>query len=241
MDFLIETLLPYGIALVAVGLWVICWIMKENIKIYFYICYIVEDINRTYKWNFKKSKIRALVFANNPKYKRLFRVEDLFGNKYKAFNNLLYRRAKYLDNIALTYNIINVWQTFSQSFSYELFEHCEKRVIHEDNSEHEYMQKCLDRLLDKYPEYKSSTDLLGCLCRLLLKIDYYFFENRYPSTISLNRMISYVEKAKGECAEISFECLKHSLSYPSYEKEFDRVCSNYIEEIKEYWEEYKKH
>lgn len=234
MDLLIELFLPTIVSLLAVVVWIIYSLIRDKIKTRFNIEYIVEDINRIYNMGFNVKGVKKLVYSKNKIYKKIFQVEDLFTHYlYKEYNNILYRRVSYQNEIQLAYNIINIKHTFSQnSFSFELYDHCEKRVIDEHNSEHKYMHNCLKRLLSKN---KYRNNLIKCLCRVLLKIDYYFWEDRYHSSVSLDRMISYVEKAKKECSDYNYSECKYE------EKEFEELCTNYIEELKAYWDEYIKH
>ena len=234
MDWLIEIFLRYVAMALGIVAFIIYIFIRDKIKTRFNIEYIVEDINRIFNMGFNAKSVKKLVYSKNKIYKKIFQVEDLFTHYlYKEYNNMLYRRVSHQNEIQLAYNIININHTFSQySFSFELYDHCEKRVIDERNSEHKYMHNCLKSLLSKN---KYHNNLIKCLCRVLLKIDYYFWEDRYHSSVSLSRMISYVEKAKKECSDYNYSEYKYE------EEEFEELCTNYIEELKAYWDEYIKH
>ena len=220
----------FGIVSILSGivlLFVICCIY-DFFKTRTEINFIVYDVGETYGIEFNKQRIRELVYAKTNLLYRFRKIKPLF-NDHKL-NELLYKRPKHKRACDYTYNILNLCNTFSEyGFSYELYEHCEKRIMDEYNTEHRLMRKCLNNMLMANPHLLKENGCLKYLCQELLKIDYWEEKNSHL----LDRMIANVENAR---ENIKTDYIK----YKSDAIELDELCDKYIDELRNYWEDYSK-
>lgn len=223
-----ETTRNILIALLSIGAFIIVWYIYQSIKTRIEINFIIDDINKTYKRGFNEKRIRDLVYKKTKFFYKFIRIEPLLANP--QLNGLLYKRTKHISACEYTYNIVNLCNTFADiGFSYELYEHCEKRIMDEHNTEHRLMRKCLNNTLMAYPHLLKEYGCLKFLCQELLKIDYWEEKNSHL----LDRMIANVENARHNIKT-------NFIKYKSDEIELDELCDKYIDELKNYWEEYSK-
>ena len=91
------------------------------------------------------------------------------------------------------------------------------------------MRKCLNNMLMANPHLLKENGCLKYLCQELLKIDYWEEKNSHL----LDRMIANVENAR---ENIKTDYIK----YKSDAIELDELCDKYIDELRNYWEDYSK-
>lgn len=196
------------------------------------INFIIDDVNETYnRGKYKlcseivnKNRIRELVYKKTNWLYKFKKVEPLFSNN--QLNELLYKRPKHEGARSYTYNIINFYATFSDfGFSYELYDHCEKRVMDKDNIEHNYMRTCLNNVLMANTHLLNRTSCLRFLCQELLQID--CLEN----SLHLNRMVENIENARKNI-------ISNKINFEHEKADVNELCDKYIEELKNYWEEH---
>ena len=228
MDFE-ETISNILIFVFGIVLLIVIWCIYDFFKTSIEINFIIDDISETYKRSFSKTRIRDLVYKKTNFFYKFRKIAPLFTNS--RLNELVYKRTKSISDYKYTYNIVNLCNTFSDvGFSYELYEHCEKRIMDEDNTEHRYMRTCLNNMLMANPHLRKECGCLKFLCQELLKIDYWEEKN----TLLLDRVIANVENARKNIKT-------NYIYYSSDEIELNELCDKYIDEIKNYWDKYHKY
>ena len=135
----------------------------------------------------------------------------------KEISDALYNKAN-KNWLIYAYYVIEAFSLMdAHTFIYKIIDYCEKRTS-KPRTEQRYMHHCLNRVVYQR-ENAISTSHLCYMCRELLK-------QIYPddSTVSLERMISYVTEAKEACIPL---CDKELIT---------ELCELYIRELKTQWE-----
>ena len=177
------------------------------------IDFIVDDINNVCYFD-------KISFLEKHKIKNEVRLRyGLFrkGNSdfKKSVTDMLYLKSS--NERDYIYYIIEAYLTLNMhDFNYKAYEYCEKRIV-KRNTEQWFMFHCFKRMMEK--ENKLSTDALCSVIRSLLLVQY-----PIHTEIDLERMFSYIEKARQECL--------HFFDYPNSVHE---VCDLYITELNNLW------
>lgn len=210
-------------SIIIILLIIIIYCIYDVVRFDIIINYLVDDIEATYGKSFNKNTIKKEIYIKYGALRKLLKFRSIFKCD---LTNVLYRRSKG-EKLSYLYCIIGALSTYSDNFSYELFDYCEKRIV--ASTEHHRMRICLNavvlELLKEHGHYQYFSKELGFLCQELIKID--FPEYHGERTVSLNRMINYIEDIRNFCANY----------YTDYiSKDISKLCDLYISEIKNQWE-----
>jgi hypothetical protein len=179
------------------------------------IDFIIDDIeivcfNGSFS-HLSKNKIKREV---NLRYSLVKNGKSVFK---ESATNILYKKSA--DKRYYIYYIIEAFLTLNvYEFNYKAYEYCEQRIV-KKNTEQWFMFHCLKKIVDK--EKDISRNALCCVLRTLILIEY-----PTETTMDIERMVSYIEKAR-------YECLKF-YDYPSA---INEICDLYTKEIYELWEQ----
>lgn len=207
-------------------IFIIIYFLYCELKQSIVIDYIIDDAKETYGLNYNKNYIKNIIRSKYGMLRFFYKKHSMYID---CTDDVLYKKSNH-DAARYAYCIIGDLCTYSEYFSYDLFEHCEKRLVAK-RTEHDYMHTCLNRLIDNIPcdfDKYSFKKCLSFFCQEYVRIDY---ANWNEMSVNLNSMIYYAEKARDSAIN---RC-------PNYMKDDLNIFFDlYISQIKEYWDIFTK-